>query len=283
MSAPLLVASDLDRTLIYSAAAMRLGRAVTDPVCVEIYADAPTSFIDPAALAALAELAAAVPFVPVTTRTQEQYGRIVLPGVRVEHAVTTNGAVVLVDGRPCGDWDAEVRRRCADGASFAEALRGLAPVWDQPWVRKVRDAEERFCYAVVEPAETPAEWYDEVHGAARDLGWVVSVQGRKVYVIPPGLTKEAAVAEVARRVGAGAVAAAGDSWLDAGMLAAADHAVRPAHGELDDQGWTTPDLVVTASAGGRAAAEIVATFDGWARARTHGGSAWTTVSSDTAP
>ncbi|MDF9717503.1 HAD family hydrolase [Nocardioides sp. ChNu-99] len=276
----LLVASDLDRTLIYSAAAMQLGEAVAEPVCVEVYDGRPTSFMDPAALDALGALSERTPFVPVTTRTREQFGRIVLPGVRSTHAVTTNGAVILDGGTPCPEWAAEVRRRTAGGASYLDATRALRPVWEHPWVRKVRDAEEQFVYAVVEPALTPAEWYDELADATTALGWVLSVQGRKAYVIPPGLTKEAAVAEVARRIGADAVAAAGDSWLDAGMLAAADHAVRPAHGELHAQEWSTPGLRVTTAAGGRAAAEIVAAFDGWER---EGASGWSTVSSDPLP
>lgn len=275
-----LVASDLDRTLIYSAAAMALGDPVADPVCVEIYDERPTSFIHPDALAGLVSLSTATWFVPVTTRTRAQFGRILLPGVQVTHAVTTNGGVLLTDGVPCPDWSAEVARRTADGAAYADAVRLLAPVWERPWVRTVRDAEELFLYCVVEAADTPAEWYDELHAAVAALGWVLSVQGRKCYAIPPGLTKEAAVAEVVRRVGAGSFAAAGDSWLDAGLLAAADHAVRPAHGELHDQEWTTPGLRVTATAGGRAGAEIVETFHGWAARE---GAGWSTVSSDSGP
>lgn len=276
----MILASDLDRTLIYSAAAMRLGRPVDDPVLVETYDGRPTSFVDPAALVELVALSAEVPFVPVTTRTREQYARIGLPGVRVAAAVTTNGAVILVDGEPCGDWAADVRRRGEAGEPYAEARRATEPAWDHPWVEKVRDAEGQFFYAVVDAARTPAHWYDELAATAARIGWVLSVQGRKCYLIPPGLTKEAAVAEVARRLGADAVAAAGDSLLDAGMLAAADLALRPAHGELHDQGWSCPGLLVTPSAGGRAAAEILGAVGRWSRGEA---AAWSTVASDVVP
>lgn len=271
-------ASDLDRTLIYSAAAMRLGRAVGAPVCVEVYAEAPTSFIDPAALAALAEVSEQIAFVPVTTRTREQYDRIDLPGVRRAAAVTTNGAVILdADGVACGDWAAEVRRRGEAGAGYADARRAVAPAWDHPWVTKVRDAEEQFFYAVIEPASTPQEWYGELADLVAGLGWVLSIQGRKCYVIPPGLTKEAAVREVAARLGKQRLAGAGDSWLDAGLLTAADLAVRPAHGELHEQGWSCPGLLVTPASGGRAAAQIVSAVERWWQGADP---AWTTVSSD---
>ncbi|MBC8092872.1 MAG: HAD family hydrolase, partial [Pseudonocardia sp.] len=50
---------------------------------------------------------------------------------------------------------------------------------------------------------------------------------------------------------------AGDSLLDADLLDAADHAVRPAHGELHDTGWTRDGLTVTAASGVAAGAELL--------------------------
>ncbi|MDT9594333.1 HAD family hydrolase [Nocardioides zeae] len=275
-----LFASDLDRTLIYSAGALQLGRPVAEPVLVEVYDGQPTSFADPAALAALRPLADHVAFVPTTTRTRAQYERIQLAGVRVEHAVTTNGAVLLVDGEPCGDWAAETVVRMRAGESYADVRRAAEGLWRHPWVLKVRDAEGVFFYAVVDPALTPQGWYDEVAGVAAWGGWQVSVQGRKVYLIPPGVTKEAAVAEVARRVGAERVAAAGDSLLDRGMLVEADLALRPSHGELHEEGWSVPGLHVTRESGGPAATEIVETVARWSAA---GAAVWSTVASDIGP
>jgi len=255
-----LLASDLDRTLVYSAAAMGLGLPVTDPVCVEIHKGREVSFISPRALKRLTELSREVPFVPTTTRSRRQYRRIRFPGVEVEYAVTTNGGTLLVDGEPCEDWTREVDRHLAGVASYTEGEARLATVFDRPWVRKHRNVEDRFTYAVFDVATAPQEWFAELQAAGDELGWVVSVQGRKVYVIPEGLSKEAALAEVARRLGVRTIAAAGDSLLDRGILEYADLALRPAHGELHDIGWTTPGLVVTRQAGGGAAEEIVDAF-----------------------
>ncbi len=245
-----LVASDLDRTLIYSATAMRLGEPSADPVCVEIFEGEPISFMSASAVAELAELSRTTVFVPVTTRTVAQYSRIRIPGVEAPYAVTTNGAVILEEGRPCPRWRAQVEANLAGDASYDEAAKALAPVLERPWVRKVRDAEECFVYAVFEPDEVEAAWYAELAAVAEGLGWVVSVQGRKAYAIPRGLTKEAALAELARRTGATTVLAAGDSLLDRGILGFADRAIRPAHGELHG-------LAVTRHAGVRAGEEIV--------------------------
>jgi len=256
----LLLASDLDRTLVYSAKAMGLGEPVVDPVCVELHHGAETSYVSPLALKGLAELSQELPFVPTTTRTATQYLRIRLPGVRIRHAVTTNGAGLLVDGVPCRDWDDRVRAELAGVAPYDEAEAALADVFARPWVRKIRNAEDRFTYTVFDRRTVDPDWFAELEALARGLGWVVSVQGRKAYVIPATLTKEAALAEVVRRVGATRVAAAGDSLLDRGLLTYADVAIRPAHGELHDEGWTTPGLIVTTRAGGGAAEEIVELF-----------------------
>ncbi len=257
-----LLASDLDRTLIYSGRAMRLGEPVPEPVCVEHHQGKPTSFVSPVALARLVVLSRQAPFVPVTTRTCAQYARVRLPGVRVRHAVAANGAALLVDGRRCPDWDAQVAQNLAGSAAYAEGRAALAPVLDRPWVRKVRDADEHFVYAVFERGRVDRDWFAELAEAGRALGWLLSVQGRKAYLIPEPLTKEAAVAEVAARSGMTRVAAAGDSLLDRGLLEHADLAVRPAHGELHDAGWEPPGLRVTRQAGGRAAEEIVEVLAG---------------------
>jgi hydroxymethylpyrimidine pyrophosphatase-like HAD family hydrolase len=164
--------------------------------------------------------------------------------------------VILENGEPCPDWAATV----LNGASYEQARPVLEPVFTRPWVRKIRSAEDRFLYAVFEPAEVTPDWFAELEDAAGGLGWVLSVQGRKAYTIPAGLTKEAAIAEIARRTGSETVAAAGDSLLDRGMLTAANIAIRPAHGELHDQAWTCPGLVVTERAGGGAGEEIVDWF-----------------------
>lgn len=255
-----LIASDLDRTLIYSAAAMLLGDPVPDPVCVELFEGRETSFISPRALAGLRDVSHRVDFVPTTTRTAAQYRRIELSGVRIAHAITTNGGRLLVDDEPCPEWDREVASRLADSASYEEACAALALVLDRPWVLKIRDAEQLFLYTVFEGVDADPDWFAELGEIAAGLGWSLSVQGRKAYVVPLALTKEAALAEVVRRVGATKVVAAGDSLLDRGLLVAADVAIRPAHGELHDADWCPPGLVVTRRSGGGAAEEIVERF-----------------------
>ncbi|TDE20469.1 HAD family hydrolase [Actinomadura sp. 6K520] len=256
-----LVCSDLDRTLIYSAAAFALdGPDETMPrlLCVEFYRGAPLSYMTEAAARTLETLATAATFVPATTRTPEQYRRVNLLEKPAAYAITANGGHLLVDGADDPEWAASVRARVADGcAPLADVQEHLVQVSGE-FVLKRRSASGLFAYTVVDRASLPAGWVGDLTGWCAERGWRTSLQGRKVYCLPAGLTKAAAAAEVARRTGASTMLAAGDSLLDIELLEAADRSIRPAHGELHDTGWTSPATSVTAARGIAAGQEIAA-------------------------
>lgn len=253
-----LVATDLDRTLIYSRAARGIG-ADAEAVCVEWYEGEAAGFVTRRARELLVTLAQRTLVVPVTTRVPAQYSRVVLP-VQTPFAVVANGGVLLVDGRPDPDWSAIVAQRVLSSAGHPEVFQHLHEVCDPAWTTAVRDAIGLFCYAVVCPDAVPRSWLAELLQWASERGWVVSQQGRKLYCLPTGVTKSAAVAEVARRVGAPRVLAAGDSLLDLDLLLFADRAVVPRHGELFDRDIVAPIFDCTPSTGIRAGEEILLWF-----------------------
>ena len=251
------VFSDLDRTLIYSAAALDLtvpDEAAPRLLCVELYQRAPLSYVTERAAVGIAALNEARALVPVTTRTPAQYRRVHLPGPEPAYALTANGGRLLRDGVEDEDWSTALASRLeGSGAAFAEVYAALRDRSEQaPWVRTVREAEGLFCYAVVERATMPAAWLEELTGWCTDHGWTVSVQGRKIYCVPVGLSKAAAIREVALMLGVSTALAAGDSLLDTG-----GKAVRPAHGELHETAYARPGLTVTTATGVAAGEEIV--------------------------
>lgn len=251
------VCTDLDRTLIYSAGALLLdGPDETLPrlLCVEMYQARPLSYLTEAAARLVERLAEAAVLVPTTTRTPEQYRRVRLLDKPPTYAICANGGHLLVDGVADEDWSAHVRARLS-GTEAAEVHAYLTSVGGD-FVHKVRTASGLFSYAVVDRPALPPGWMDDLTGWCAERGWRTSLQGRKVYCLPTGLTKAAAAAEVARRMGADRMVAAGDSLLDIELLEAADTALRPAHGELADTGWTAPNTAVTATRGVAAGEEI---------------------------
>lgn len=261
------VVSDLDQTLIYSAASLRLtgpDDAAPRLLCVEVYQGRPLSFVTEVAAGHLAELAATGQLVPATTRTVEQYQRVHLPGSTPKFALCANGGRLLRDGIEDLDFTAAVTQRLASaGAPLAEMLAEMHRVGGTAagtsFVEKVRDASGLFCYAVVDRAAMPAGWIDDLTGFAAERSWGVSVQGRKVYCVPTALTKSAAAREVTAMLGATRLVSAGDSLLDADLLEVADAAIRPRHGELADAGWTREHVGITSATGVLAGEEIA----GW--------------------
>jgi hypothetical protein len=268
-SPKVLVASDLDRTLIYSSAAL----ALTMPdaraprlLSVEVHESKPLSYMTETAAGLLAELGDVADFVPTTTRTRKQYQRIQLPGPAPKYAICANGGHLLVDGVTDPEWHTSVTERLArECAPLDEVREHMEATADPAWVRKHRLAEDLFVYLVVERELLPEDWVKELAVWAENRGWTVSLQGRKIYAVPKPLTKSAAMREVARRTGATLTLAAGDSLLDADLLLAADRGWRPGHGELADAGWTAPGITALPERGVAAGERILREFLGAVR------------------
>ena len=117
------VCLDLDRTIIYSAAALDLrdARRPRRPGCSasRCTAGAPLSFLTEAAADALRALQDVATVVPTTTRTPEQLARVRLPGPPARYAIAANG------GAPAR----RRRRRTPTGRrAVRERLAGCAPL-----------------------------------------------------------------------------------------------------------------------------------------------------------
>jgi hypothetical protein len=268
-----LVASDLDRTLIYSPKAMRLGSHAVPVQCVELHDGKQASFMTSVAARKLSSLAATAVVVPVTTRVPEQYERVTLPGPPPRYAIAANGGVLYVDGQLDREWSAGVTRALAGTFPLADVWEHAGHICRPEWTIKLRNAAEMFCYAVVRPSRLPPGFVADVSGWAAERGWRISLQGRKLYWVPEALTKSAAIAEVARRTDAHTVLAAGDSLLDVDMLLHADLGIHPCHGELYETGWSAPNVVRTAAGGAYAGQEIVTWFAETAQKFSAGGAA----------
>lgn len=262
-----LIATDLDRTMIYSRNAFSTTTDVP-MVCVEHLEGAPLSFMTTAAALRMQTLTEPAAVIPTTTRTIKQFNRIQLPGAPWRYAITSNGGNILVDGVPDMRWridtDDKVRR---GGATLAEINAELQTRIDESWVTKFRVADHLFTYLVVKPKAVPEGFLAEWDSWCGERGWSASQQGRKIYTMPKAVCKSLAVQEVRRRLlesdeltAESLTLAAGDGALDAEMLRTADSAIRPRHGELELLNWTHPNLTVTRAIGILAGEEIINWF-----------------------
>ncbi|MBY9080086.1 hydrolase [Paenibacillus sp. HN-1] len=249
----MIYASDLDRTLIYSPAALGVPENTPGLLPAESDGGRILSYISAAALEALAGLPPEVVFVPVTTRTVAQYRRIELfrDLVVPEYAVTSNGGTILVNGAVDEEWRVGMEAKVQAGsASAAEARTIVLEALRQEWIASERWCDEFFFTFVVHRDLIPAETALTLSDRLRGLGWRVSLQGRKLYAVPAAVSKSEAVLHISRRLGRRVMAASGDSLLDRSLLDIADCAIVPPHGEIYAQAAQLANADGASGAGG---------------------------------
>lgn len=256
----MIFACDLDQTLIYSRNSMGSAVDSEELVPVENYDGKEHSFVTRGVAANLRHLSERMYFVPATTRTLEQYRRVhgISEGLRPRYAVVSNGGKVLKDGVPDADWESRVRialqDRCAPGDEVAERFNGLAT---GGLVLRGNYCDDLFHAFIVDRERLAEGFMAELETVMRGFGWNVSLQGRKLYLVPDPVSKGSAVRYVKELAGASFVFAAGDSLLDESMLAVAEEAMAPCHGELYRKYGKHEHIRFTASSGIRASEEIM--------------------------
>lgn len=211
--------SDLDNTLIYSYK-HEIG---DDRQCVEVYQDREVSFMTERSVELLRQVNGGLCFVPVTTRTMEQYRRIRLSVGEPSYALVCNGGILLVNGGIDREWYEESLRMAEDSRTEIEKAAGFLEQ-EEDRCFEVRNIQELFLFTKSGQPLKTVERLKEV----LDLSRVdVFSNGMKVYVVPVRLNKGDAVRRLKKRLGACFVIAAGDSEFDIPMLREADLAFLP--------------------------------------------------------
>lgn len=235
MCEPLLF-SDLDGTLIFSAAKKRPG----DIVCE--YKDSGRSQEISCITPRQAELLPGLDIIPVTTRSIEQYRRIEFPaGFSPEYALTDNGGTLLINGVPDPEWNSHTMRLVQESAADLARCRAVLER-DVNRNFEIRMVDGMFLFTKSAAPERTLNMLNEVCGNVQCFA-----TGAKVYALPAGLCKGTAVKRLAGRISAQRGSAvkiicAGDSAMDIPMLNAADTAVFPE----DISGVTAAEKVVSA-------------------------------------
>ena len=209
-----ILACDLDSTLIHSHKKFRDG-----DICVELYDGREQNFISPRALDLLKQIAAQILFVPITTRSIEQYQRIFwAEGFCPRYAVVANGAYLL-DGDKSEKFLRDVVEPHADEL---EALR-----------EKFSSAEEFDICRIVDENFLYLRCRDDLDAEkiSRNLQTLTNLPvqhtGKKIYFFPPKLNKGEALRGLIKKFSPTKIFAAGDSEIDLPMLELADVAFAP--------------------------------------------------------
>ena len=206
----MLFASDLDNTLIHSYHTAKAG-----DVCVEVKDNTELSYMSPEAYSLLAEVASKCMFIPITSRSLEQYRRIDL-GVKPEYAIVAHGAILLVNGQVDEEWMIETRRQISDQLP---KLIECALFFD------IRYVDGFFVFAKSKCAPRAVELLQSIVDTNK---FKVCAAYDKIFIFPTRLNKGEALKRLKKRLRMETVVCAGDSELDVPMLTVADAAIVPA-------------------------------------------------------
>lgn len=214
----IIFACDIDNTLIYSKKHPHEGWP-----CVEWIHEKEQAFMSPKTCELLHELCSRVLFVPVTSRSVEQYRRIRWPeGTEPRMAITTHGARLLT-----GDGEDESWRQDTEALIrpwLAELHRMEMLLAPDPSFIRCRMVDDTYLFVYCAPGVDAAAMGEKLRGLTN---LTVCVGGKKIYLLPHGLHKGTAMARLRLRYPGHQIIAAGDSEMDLDMLNAADRALYP--------------------------------------------------------
>ncbi|MFQ3544099.1 HAD family hydrolase [Halobacillus rhizosphaerae] len=248
-------ASDLDRTLIYSKRMIEQYSPRGPYEVIEKLENRDLSFISKEAKRNLEEWAYNQYFIPVTTRTTEQYKRIQLfhEEIKPTYAITCNGAVILKDGEVLEEWTSRIHNDLRHYFSVTEMEKELKTISFYSHVQRIRKVDPYFFYCIVDPHLKESIDVRALINWTEARNWQLSWQGKKVYFIPGCIDKWRAVKFITGELGISEVYTAGDSSLDLNLIINGQPGIVPSHGEVLD---AYPDLFSTDSHGMDASEEI---------------------------
>lgn len=213
-----LFATDLDNTIIFS-----YKHKIDTDLCIEHLDGKELSFVAEGMPSLLRAIREKMLFVPVTTRSIEQYRRIEWPeSCRPFYAVTTNGAILLEDGQVNTSWYSKSKELVVPWQK--ELVRMQKIISEIPELSRVRLVDDMYLFAPCDNKEEATKGATLLYGKT-ELD--VETSGRKVYFFPPSINKGEAINRLKEKFSPHNIICAGDSVIDIPMLNLSNIAIAP--------------------------------------------------------
>jgi hydroxymethylpyrimidine pyrophosphatase-like HAD family hydrolase len=258
----MIFASDLDRTIAYSERAiLELGeKKITSLKPIEQKDDRWVGYMTEESYNKLQEISQTHLFIPVTTRTTEQFNRFVIfkDINRFPYSITYNGAVILYKGIPLEEWSEQLINQMEQESVLQTELLDLLRRRGIIINGLLKQAGDYFFYYILESLPLKHDRM-MLHELVAKAGWRISLQGKKLYFIPKAISKGAALEFICKREGLSAIAGAGDSILDWDFLQHCKYRFVPGHGELASV-RDHKDYILAENSGPAAGEEILKQF-----------------------
>lgn len=217
----LLFASDIDNTIIYS----HKKDINTPKVPCELYEGSNISFITKNTQEKLDYIYSKCLFLPVTTRSIEQYKRIQFSHWQPKYAITSNGGNLLINGSPLKEWNdyfIETGKNARYALEKAETLLENHPYR----ILDIKLVDNLFVYT---KSSQPEETIKMLKNNLQNEPVKVYTNFSKIYVVPENLNKGTALKKFINDFAPdiNKVISAGDSIFDIPLLEAAAYAIFP--------------------------------------------------------
>ncbi|WXR62366.1 HAD family hydrolase [Peptostreptococcaceae bacterium AGR-M142] len=221
--------SDLDRTLIYSKKFIK-----DEEHIISEYKNAkPITYMAKNTYDLLKYISKSIEFVPVTTRTVEQYRRIeILNDFNFKYAITSNGGNLIIDGVIDTNYRAMIEEKLKSVSSLNEILKDLLDVSKMPWCENIKIADNSFIYMLVDSLNADYSLIESKEASLLKKGYKTIIHGRKVYFIPKCISKGDAINYIKKLLKKDFVISSGDSKMDEEMIFASNYFIVPRHGEI---------------------------------------------------
>lgn len=260
-------ASDLDQTLIYSSRFLEdfTIEEKEEIDLVEVLDGREISFMSKISKKQIKSLMSKGFFVPVTTRTMAQFDRIKFfsEECKLKYAITSNGGNILINGKISEEWQNIIAEKLTNNSINGEiVLEEFNKIRTDIWAKECKLADELFYYTIIDRVNLPKEALEVFDIWLENNGWNMSIQGRKLYLVPKCVDKWEAVKYIASLENIDYSICAGDSKLDFNMVANSTKGIIPSHGKeivelVENKKEKYGNIHITESSGILAANEIL--------------------------
>lgn len=230
----ILYASDLDRTLIFSNKFIKENPTDAPYTPVEYKGDIVISNMADEVHSKLIEIKdnKNVIFVPVTTRSIDEYRRINL-GFIPEYAIMSNGGTILHNGVVMEEWDKYIKSK----VDYMEAINIINDIEEEMQSVNYKVKMIDNCYLFFKTEHPELFDTEALYLMGKYPNWEFTRQVGKCYAIPKHFSKQIALRWLYNKLDKPYIIASGDSELDLPMLTLANRAIIPRHGSLVKDGF----------------------------------------------
>ncbi|MHC5217816.1 HAD family hydrolase [Enterococcus sp. LJL128] len=223
----IVVFSDLDGTLLFSKNSLPKSLTVDQCLEAETYANGGHGYMERQLVDYLKQWSEKHLFIPVTTRSTEQYERLspLLKELAPAFALTSNGGNLYRSGQLDLNWNQQIKAELKpELESNGEILRIIERYLPQDSIRKVKEIDNLYYCVLVVARTWEPNLIQQVNEELSSYGWTSYFQHKKLYFLPAKLSKEGAAAKLKAELPEGlSFKALGDTDMDQPMLKEQNH------------------------------------------------------------